>query len=298
MVVLLRRTAYRIGLLKTHRLPVPVIIAGNINVGGTGKTPLVIWLVQLLQNAGYRPGVIVRGYGGRAPVWPCLATVDSDPKIVGDEAVLIAGRCMIPVAVGPDRVAAARLLLECGNCDLIISDDGLQHYRLGRDIEIAVIDGERRFGNGHLLPAGPLRELPRRLEQVDFIVANGKAGPGEIHMGLECKAVHRLQAGNIVRPLAAFKGKQVHAVAAIGYPQRFFNLLNQAGLILQEHPFPDHYFFRPGDLDFADGKTVLMTEKDAVKYRSPPGPDYWYVSVETHVDEIFGSQLLERLAKL
>ena len=181
MVSMLRRKAYQAHLLKVTRLPVPVIIVGNISVGGTGKTPLVVWLVDFLKQAGYKPAIISRGYGGGAQQWPQRVTPDSDAASVGDEAVLLARRCVCPMAVAPNRVAAAQMVLENNGCDIIVCDDGLQHYALARDIEIAVIDGVRRFGNGYCLPAGPLREPPGRLGSVDFVVVNGEAvGTGEV----------------------------------------------------------------------------------------------------------------------
>ena len=180
LLVLLRRLAFRLGLKPSYALPVPVIVVGNISVGGTGKTPLVVWLVSLLRKAGYHPGIVSRGYGGKAERWPQQVRPDSDPQTVGDEPVMLAQRCACPIVAAPDRVAAAKLLLKHTKCDLIITDDGLQHYRLKRDIEIVVVDGERRFGNGHCLPAGPLREPQSRLAEVDFVIANGLAGRGDL----------------------------------------------------------------------------------------------------------------------
>jgi len=285
---------------RQQRLPVPVIVVGNIAVGGTGKTPFVIWLTQRLREWGWQPGVISRGYGGNAAQWPRQVTADSDPAEVGDEPVLIAARAGCPVAVGPDRVAAAQQLLASGGVDVIISDDGLQHYRLARDLEIAVVDGNRGLGNGELLPAGPLREPPQRLDEMALIVVNGKgwsAPTGRaIAMQLFSLEVRALK-GGAVRPIAGFAGQTVHAVAGIGNPARFFSMLSQHGIRLVMHPFPDHHPFAPADLDFSDELPVLMTEKDAVKCGRFAGERYWVVPVDAgisagdaaHVQELVGT---------
>lgn len=297
LVVFFRRLGYRIGLFKTYRLPVPVIIVGNITVGGTGKTPMVAWIALFLKNAGYSPGVISRGYGGKASTWPQQVRSDSDPKVVGDEAVLIARHSQCPMAVGPNRVAAAKSLLDHAHCDIIISDDGLQHYALGRDIEIVMVDGIRRFGNARLLPAGPLRESKRRLGEIDFLIANSLAGPGEWLMKLVGQQAVNLQDPTIVRDLNQFQGEEVHAVAGIGYPARFFNELHKFGLSISEHPFPDHFPFTMEDINFHDEKPVIMTEKDAVKCMPAPGPNYWYIPVSAQMDNKFGQKLLDLLKR-
>lgn len=285
LLVLMRQFAYRLSILKTHKLPVPVIIVGNITVGGTGKTPLVVWLVARLEAEGYTPGIISRGYGGAARHWPQQVRPDSDPQMVGDEAVLLARRCQCPMSVGPDRVAAAQALLEYTDCDIIVSDDGLQHYALGRDAEIAVIDGVRRFGNGHCLPAGPLREPLSRLESIDIVVSNGVPGPREYQMTLQTGSACRLDDSWVQRPLDSFAGQRVHAVAGIGNPERFFRQLEERGLEIIEHSFPDHHPFSQTDIDFGDDLPVLMTEKDAVKCRLFATQKYWYVPVDARLDE-------------
>ncbi|QKT05102.1 tetraacyldisaccharide 4'-kinase [Ectothiorhodospiraceae bacterium 2226] len=292
----LRAALYRAGLRARTRLPVPVIVVGNISVGGTGKTPLVIWLAHWLQAQGYRPGIVSRGYGGAAGSWPQQVRPDSDPTMVGDEPVLIAQRTGCPMAVGPDRVAAARALLEYHNCDILVSDDGLQHYRLGRDIEIAVLDGVRRLGNGQCLPAGPLREPPARLQRVDCVVVNGTAGAGEYAMQLQPAAARHLQDDARTFPLTELNGQAVDAVAGIGHPARFFDLLRRLGAQPREHAFPDHHRYRADDLVLAG--PVIMTEKDAVKCRRYAREDHWYLPVEARLDAAFEARLSALLKEL
>lgn len=282
LLVALRRRGYREGFFHSVSLPVPVIVVGNISIGGTGKTPFVIWLVHWLQRAGYRPGVVSRGYGGKAASWPQQVRPDSAPDLVGDEPVLLARHCRCPVAVGPDRVAAAHALLEHHDCDILVADDGLQHYALVRDLEIAIIDGDRRHGNGRCLPAGPLRERPARLLDVDIIVCNGRPQRGEFSMTLAGRHVHRVGDSGTVRPLGSFKG-QVHAVAGIGNPDRFFRQLRRQGLEVIEHPLPDHHPIVPGDVTFDDGLPVLMTEKDAVKCEPFADDLHWVLPVEAEL---------------
>ncbi len=293
-----RRWLYRRGLLKSAEVGVPVIVVGNISVGGTGKTPLVARLVELLREAGYQPGVISRGYGGQSTQWPQQVKPDSDPRQVGDEPVLLARRCRCPVVVGPDRVAAARALFATYDCNVIVSDDGLQHYRLRRDLEIAVVDGFRRLGNAACLPAGPLREPPSRLREVDFVVGNGAARGGEYLMSLRGETAVNLGDPGISSTLAGFRGGTVHAVAGIGDPGRFFEHLRHARLRLIEHPFPDHHVFRPEDLHFREDLPVLMTEKDAVKCRTFATDGCWYVPVGAQLDPEFEEQVLKRLAMI
>lgn len=295
-LVALRRAAYRHGWLPSERLPVPVVVVGNITVGGSGKTPLVIWLAHFLRAQGYRPGIISRGYGGLAAQWPQPVDKDSDPRLVGDEPVLIAQRSGCPLAVGPDRVAAARLLLQQHDCDILLSDDGLQHYRLARDVEIAVLDGQRRLGNGFCLPAGPLREAPERLRGVDLRVGNGAAEQGEHLMTLQPAGVVHLRDGTR-RSLEDFRGSEVHAVAGIGYPARFFQLLRGQGINVVEHAFPDHYRYSVADVQFGDGLPVLMTEKDGVKCRRYDDEQLWVVAVDAQLPDEFGARLLSLLAR-
>jgi len=298
IVVRLRRLAYRRGWFKSCRVNAPVIVVGNITVGGAGKTPLVVWLVDVLRDAGYQPGIVSRGYGGRSPYWPRRVEADSDPREMGDEPVLLARRCHCPVVVAPDRVAAARLLLADYSCDVILCDDGLQHYRLARDLEIAVIDGDRGLGNGFCLPAGPLREPPGRLASVDCVVSNGAARAGACRMTLVGGQAVNLADPGLTRPLASFRGGAVRAVAGIGNPARFFRLLQDFGIRALEQPFPDHHPFTAADLDFDDRLPVLMTEKDAVKCHSLARDTFWYVPVAAQVDPELTTRLLARLAAL
>jgi tetraacyldisaccharide 4'-kinase len=289
----LRRALYRHGVLRTVTLPVPVIVVGNVSVGGTGKTPFIIWLAAQLKRLGFRPGIVTRGYRGRADVWPQAVTPESDPAVVGDEPVLLARRTGCPLVAGPDRVAAAERLLELERVDTILSDDGLQHYRLGRRIEIAVVDGVRGMGNGLCLPAGPLREPPARLADVDAVVVNGGSwgAAGVFRAAAVVTRVYRLTDG-VERSLAEFVGAPVHAVAGIGNPQRFFGLLEDAGLEVIPHPLDDHADLTAEDLRYESGVSVLITEKDAVKCRDLAHPDLWCVVVDLDLCVDDGERLL------
>ena len=289
-VVWLRRQAFRIGLKRSQRFPVPIIVVGNITVGGTGKTPLVTWLARHLLQQGWRPGIVSRGYGGKATHWPQQVRADSDPDSVGDEAVMLASLTGCPICVGPDRPAAVRDLLAHTDVDIVISDDGMQHYALARDLEIALIDGERRLGNGFLLPAGPLREPGGRLKHADLVLVNGHGGEGEFSMKLFQPSVHALHENRSVE-IGEFAGRVVHAVAGIGNPERFFGLLERHGIDVRKHPFPDHHPFSAEDLGFDDGVPVLMTEKDAVKCRRVPCQDCWVVHVDAQPDAGFVHRL-------
>jgi tetraacyldisaccharide 4'-kinase len=288
-LVALRRWLYRRGLKPTVTIGRPVIVVGNLTTGGTGKTPLTLWLAGQLRANGYRPGIVLRGYGGSARTARRVtaATVATD---VGDEAALLAARSGCPVAVGVDRVAAARLLE--AEVDVILADDGLQHLRLHRDLEIVVVDGERLFGNRRLLPAGPLREPLTRLESVDAVVVNGgSSGVGGLKMSLTGDHAVALIGGER-RALTTFAPGPVHAVAAIGNPERFFVLLRQHGLNLVPHPLPDHHAFRRTDLEFGDSLPVLMTQKDAVKCAAFAERRQWYVPVDAVFSEADAQQLL------
>ena len=292
-VAMLRRALYSVGILKRVNLPVAVIVVGNITLGGTGKTPLVIWLAHWLRRHGYRPGIVTRGYGGRARDWPQVVHAESDPALVGDEPILLARHAASPVVADPDRVRAARTVI-AGGCDVVISDDGLQHYRLARDVEIAVLDGDRRFGNGRCLPAGPLREPLGRLAAVDARVTNGAAQAGELAMQLVETRFRALDSDRDW-PVTEFRGRRAHAVAGIGNPQRFFDHLRRLGVEIIEHAFADHHRFTPADLAFGDDLPILMTEKDAVKCAAFADARMAYLAVEAQPDPRLGELVLGKL---
>ena len=291
LFTVLRRGAYRVGMRRSRQVGCPIVVVGNLSAGGTGKTPLVIAIAMLLARRGLRVGVVCRGYRGSASRWPRQVRSDSDPNRVGDEAVLLARRTGGPVAAGPNRIAAARILFRRAKCDVILSDDGLQHLRLARDVEIVVVDGVRRHGNGRCMPAGPLREPLGRLASVDLVVVNGAARSGELEMQLVAgDAVSLVDAGQ-TRPLDSFRGAPVHAVCAIGHAERFFRTLEAHGVTIVRHPFPDHHPFREAEIRFPDGASVLMTEKDAVKCERFADARHWYVPVEA----VLSSELEARL---
>jgi tetraacyldisaccharide 4'-kinase len=305
----LRRFAYRQGILASVRLPVAVVVVGNLTVGGAGKTPLAVFLAKALKEAGFCPGIVSRGYGGSirapSPVFP-----GSPPKEAGDEPVLLA-RSGVPVWVGKDRSAAGRALLAAHpEVDVLLCDDGLQHYRLARDVEIAVFDA-RGAGNGHLLPVGPLREPLSRARRVDFLAMNtGGAAPDPrvleaaplvpvFAMGLAPGLFRRLGSGQAASA-EAFAGRPLHAYAGIGNPQRFFGTLKGLGLSFAEHPMPDHHAYVPEDFaGLPDDAVVLMTEKDAVKCAGLEGlPEAWALPVEAHLPPGFFAALKEKLQRL
>lgn len=295
--VRIRQTAYADGRKWVNRLPVPVIVVGNLTVGGTGKTPLTLWLADLLRHHGYRPGIITRGYGGRKQSRPLIIDMDTTPEEAGDEPILIASRSGCPVCIYPQRAEAGRALLAEGDCNVLIADDGLQHYSLARDIEIAVVDGNRGFGNGHCLPAGPLREPPLRLNTVDWIIYSGAGPIDSIVMTLVGDTAVNLANPDQTRPITHFAGEKVYAIAGIGHPQRFFEDLNQRGLTVETRAFPDHHAYRREDLAFAGSTPLLMTEKDAVKCRRFANPNHWYIPVKARLPNAFGEQLLNQLKR-
>jgi len=285
-------------------LPCPVIVVGNITVGGTGKTPLTIYIVKLLQKAGYKPAIITRGYGGKAKIWPQSVTAESDPQLVGDEAVLMASRTQVPVYAGADRLQSIEALIKAHNCDVIISDDGMQHYKLPRDIQIAVLDGARMLGNGWCLPAGPLRERKQRLDACELLVVNGEVSDNRKDdlqvMAFFTMNLHGITLTNLVTreqlELDTFSQKTVHAVTGIGNPQRFFDALEkQGGLQLKTHSFPDHHDFIEVDLQFGDDLPVIMTEKDAVKCQKFSKTNFWSLPVTAELDKTFKEALLSLL---
>jgi tetraacyldisaccharide 4'-kinase len=283
-VAVLRATAYRAGWLASFEAGAPVIVVGNLSVGGTGKTPLVRWLADHLIALGLRPGIAARGYGGSGARAVRFVHPDADPAVFGDEPVLLAADDRVPVAVGRDRVQVARALVGRG-CDVVVADDGLQHYRLRRCCEILVVDGERGHGNGRCLPAGPLREPVRRAARADLAIATGGGQSGIEALVLRPGAALSLAAPEQVQPLAAFVGRPVTAVAGIGNPGRFFRMLESTGLRVDARPYPDHHRFTPAEIAGWGAGRVLMTEKDAVKCRrlraAPDArwPELWFVPV-------------------
>ena len=269
-------------------LAIPVVVVGNITVGGTGKTPLIITLVNALRERGYRPGVVSRGYGGKAPFYPMQVTANSNPAQCGDEPLMIARRCQCPVIVDPNRYRAARALQDSGQCDVILSDDGLQHYNLPRQLEIVVIDGERRLGNEWCLPAGPLREPLARLDEVAFVVVNGGdpliRHPSKFRMDLQPLEFRNLHTGEVRAPKEPPGEGSVNAAAGIGNPTRFARTLASLGLAVKLHPFPDHHAFVPDDLNFGDSRPVIITAKDAVKCSHFAADNVWVLDVAARLE--------------
>lgn len=296
-VVAFRQLLYKLRILKSHSAGIPVIVVGNITVGGTGKTPLVLWIAEFLKGRGWSPAIVSRGYGAKL-THPRAATLISQAAEVGDEPLLLARRSGCPVWVGSERVAvAAALRARHPEVNVLVLDDGLQHYRLRRDIEIAVVDA-RGLGNGLLLPAGPLREPRRRLAAVDAVVAHGGEPAKSYAMRLEGDTLYRMSDARERRGAGAFAGEKMHAVAGIGDPERFFLHLRRFGIDVIAHPFPDHHPFTPRELDFGDALPVVMTEKDAVKLRHAPQPSWWVLPVSAKPDPAFGEWLGRRLDEL
>ena len=291
LISTLRRVLFKLGVLKSYKATRPVIVVGNISVGGNGKTPFVIWLVERLKAAGYKPGVISRGYGGKSEVYPIAVDDSLDTGKFGDEPVLIYQRTGCPVVVGSDRVANCDLLTNDFDCDIIISDDGLQHYRLKRDIEIVIVDAARKFGNGWPMPVGPLRELPGRLNSVDFVVYNGET-PGQVSFSLEPgEPINMIPGHHFSSP--------VHGVCGIGNPQRFKNTLQSQGFEMASFtPFADHHHYTADDFVSFGEQTVLMTEKDAVKCRRFAQPNWWYLPVDAKLPQGFEQQLLQSIEQV
>ena len=302
VIVSLRRWFYRIGLFRKKRFAVPVIVVGNVTVGGTGKTPLVIWLANHLRSRGYRPGIVSRGYKGKSKEWPLVVNENSDTEMSGDEAAMIARRTQCPMVIGPNRRAAIKRLLSEYDCNIVISDDGLQHYAMARDIEIIVADGARGFGNGMMLPAGPMREPKSRLKEADYIVTNGAHLPNAEPMQVKGECLYSLHDNQQLTNIKDLAGQRVHAVAAIGNPERFFELLKSKGLIVIDHPFEDHHDFERKDIVFGDDLPVLMTEKDAVKCKKfiseLAASQYWFLPVEAHLPQTFVHRLDEHIESL
>ena len=295
-----RRFLYQAKLLSAIQIPVPVVVVGNISVGGTGKTPLTLWLAQEFIAAGWHPGIISRGYlqSGASSNLPKEVSSQDLATEVGDEPLLMAQRKLCPVWISRDRPAAALALLQAHpECDIILSDDGLQHYRLRRAAEIAVVDGARRFGNGQLLPACPLREPISRLKSVTAVVVNGgSAQPNEFSMRLIGTQFYNLLNPEFTVTAEYFAGQTLHAIAGIGHPQRFFQHLQKLGLNCQIHAFPDHHQYRAGELDFTAADALLMTEKDAVKCTAFATEKFWVLRVDAEVDTALAQLIIKKVS--
>lgn len=294
-VAALRRDLYRRGLLPRTRLAVPVIVVGNISVGGNGKTPFTQWLVQLLQDHGYRPAVLSRGYGARKGPRPLRVDASLTADDCGDEPLLLAQATGAPVYVDAKRARAGQRAIAEG-ADVLVCDDGLQHYRLRRDIEIVLVDGQRCFGNGLPLPAGPLREPRSRLAEADFVVVKGEGIAGETRMHFVNFRLRRLGNGALFEP-ATFAGRTVHAIAGIAAPGSFFEQLRRLGMTVIEHPRPDHAALRAQMLDFGDDLAVVMTGKDAVKCQSFAHSRCYALDFDVRLDDAFAARLLEKLGR-
>ncbi|WP_213992088.1 tetraacyldisaccharide 4'-kinase [Sodalis sp. dw_96] len=293
------KTSYRLGWRKTSRFPLPVVVVGNLTAGGNGKTPVVLWLVTHLQQRGWRVGVVSRGYGGRAARYPLLLNDKTLPGEAGDEPVLIFQRTGAPVAVSPRRVDAVAALLKQQTLDVVITDDGLQHYALARDIEWVVIDGVRRFGNGWWLPAGPMRERAHRLDSVSAVITNGgQALPGEVPMQLQTGEAINLLSG---QTCSVESLSQVVAMAGIGHPPRFFATLRAKGVApVREVSFADHQSYRHEQLSVltSPGQVLVMTEKDAVKCRDFAQENWWYIPVNARLPDGDKERLLAPIEQL
>jgi len=296
LLVALRRALYRIGVFHCEKLPAPVIVVGNISVGGTGKTPLTLALVQQLTIRGRHPLIVSRGYGGAARK-PQQVDANADAHQVGDEPLLMARRKLCPVWIGKDRAAAALAALQAHpECDVVLCDDGLQHYRLRRDVEIAVIDGVRGFGNGLMLPAGPLREPVARLASVTAVVVNGGAtAANQFAMRLTGEIFYNLSDPDKTAVAGHFKNLNCHAVAGIGHPQRYFGYLQTLGIAFTPHAFPDHHPYAAADLAFVGCDAILLTEKDAVKCAAFADTRYWVLRVDAQIDPALVDLILRKI---
>jgi tetraacyldisaccharide 4'-kinase len=317
IISFLRRIAYQVGLLKRIKISVPIVVVGNIGIGGNGKTPTTLYLVEKLTEQGLKVGVVSRGYGSKAPHYPYQVSHESNAEQAGDEPLLIFKRTGVPVVIGADRVQACQRLVDLG-CELIIADDGLQHYRLARDFEFVVVDGKRLFGNGLLLPAGPLRETTSRINSANCVIVNGESSwPGNssklsipvLTMQLKAKQVINVKSGVVIE-LETFlttqltRDKNINALAGIGDPQRFFNTLEQLGFnLVSAKGFIDHQAFTADDLQvFSQDIPLLMTEKDAVKCAGFAQDNFWYLPVDadfsTNSDNELISNVINNIVRL
>lgn len=299
LITLVRCACYKVGLFRSWKAPIPIVVVGNLTAGGNGKTPVVIWLVESLMKKGYRVGVVSRGYGGKSSYYPLILSADTSTEQAGDEPVLIFHRTKAPVAVAPKRSEAVKALIEHNALDVIITDDGLQHYALARDYEIVVIDGQRRFGNGWWLPAGPMRERAGRLKSVNAVIVNGgQAHSNEILMGLQGHIAVNLLSGD---KLPVTELKNVVAMAGIGHPPRFFASLEKKGLrLLRSYAFADHQPYELSQITVLtpNNETLLMTEKDAVKCQSFAQSNWWYLPVQASLDSFGEEQIVNEIKKV
>jgi len=297
-IATVRRKLYQLNLIKSYGSQLPLVVVGNIVAGGSGKTPLLISLCEYIKNQGFKPAVVSRGYGGSFTGVKQVSAGDT-ADVVGDEPLMVFQRTAVPVVVGADRVAAVNYLLANNDCDIVFSDDGLQHYRMKRDVEIAVVDANRSFGNGFCLPAGPLREPVSRLNNVDIVVYNGLTSvtAEQCFYQLQFSGLAKLD-GSEDRLLSSFSNKTVHAVAGIGHPARFFEQLADNGLELIEHAFPDHHVYRQHDFSGWENACIIMTEKDAVKCRHLLLGDAWVVTVNAVFSDTLEKQLSSVLLPL
>ena len=294
MIVWTRRCFYRLGLKKISCFKVPIIIVGNITVGGTGKTPLVIWICNQFIEKGYRVGVVSRGYGGAIGKKIINVKVGADPAVVGEEAILIQKNTNCPMVVGVNRSKAVKELLQSYYCDIVISDDGLQHYALSRDCEIVVVDAKRGFGNHFCLPAGPLREPVSRLKSYDFVIENGDTIAENKICMIPRRLINITNSDDILE-LKEITGKTVHAVAGIGNPERFFSALKKYDPKLIKHIFPDHYHYSSSDFKFANEGIIVMTEKDMIKCTDFATENMYYLDSQLKVSEDFFNKIVDHL---
>lgn len=302
MVIRLRKVLYRRGFFDVHRVSVPVVVVGNITVGGTGKSPLVCHLVKALQEEGFKPGIVSRGYGAKLDKYQVREVLTTSlPSEVGDEPLMLKKKLGCPIFVGPSRALAAKTLEKKG-CDIILSDDGMQHYALHRDIEICVFDGQRKWGNGHLLPMGPLREPLSRLKSIPYLVVNGASqarsygqsalSQKAFNMTLHAESLINLHSAE-QKTLSTLSGERVHAVAAIGHPERFFDTLTASDITVEPHAFGDHHAYSEGDFQFNEALPIVMTEKDAVKCESFKLEDAWFLPVSAHLNGDLAGQIIK-----
>ena len=291
LLMLARRHCYRLGVFKRISLAVPVIVVGGVTVGGSGKTPVVLSLIRHFQDKGFRPGVVCKGYKGHSPFWPREVNDSTTAALVGDEAQLIYELTGAPVVAGPERARNGVCLIDKFGCNILLSDDGFQHHALERDLDILVLDGQAGYGNGWCLPAGPLREFRSQIKRADIVLVNGTnekfrfEEPDASRMSVRISEAYNLS-GGIRKQLSEFTGEPVHGVAGVGNPVRFFRQLEQLGIDLARHPFPDHHQFEESDLDFGDDGLILMTEKDAIKCRDMTITNkLWAIPAITEIDQ-------------